>query len=43
MVMALVGFDGVVRAGGGYPPVHHYREYAEANKPAYRVIHKKAH
>jgi len=35
-------FDENVRAAG-YPPVHHSREYAEANKPAYRVIHKKTY
>ena len=35
-------FDGVVRAGG-YPPVHHSRAYAKANKPAYRVVQKKAY
>jgi hypothetical protein len=38
----LIEFDGVVRAGG-YPPVHHSREYGEANKPAYRVVQKKAY
>jgi len=38
----LIEFDGVVRAGR-YPPVHHSREYAKANKPAYRVVHKKAY
>jgi len=35
-------FDGVVGAGG-YPPVHHSRAYAKDNKPAYRVVHKKAY
>ena len=39
---ALVEFDGVVRARG-YPPVHHSREYVEANKPAYRVVDKKTY
>ena len=39
---ALVEFDGVVRARG-YPPVHHSRAYAEANKPAYRVVQKKTY
>ena len=39
---ALVEFDGVVRAGG-YSPVHHSRGYAEANKPAYRIVQKKAY
>jgi hypothetical protein len=38
----LIEFDGVVRAGG-YPPVHHSREYAEANKPAYRIAHKQTY
>ena len=38
----LMEFDGVVRAGG-YPPVRHSREYVEVNKPAYRVVHKKAY
>ena len=38
----LIEFDGVVRAGG-YPPVHHSRAYAKANKPAYRVVQKKAY
>ena len=37
----LIEFDGVVKAGG-YPPVHHSREYAEANKPAYRIVQKRA-
>lgn len=38
----LIEFDGVVRAEG-YPPVHHSSAYAEANKPAYRVVQKKAY
>ena len=38
----LIEFDGMVRAGG-YPPVHHSKEYVEANKSAYRVVQKKAY
>ena len=38
----LIEFDGVVRAGG-CPPVYHSRAYAKANKPAYRVVQKKAY
>ena len=38
----LIEFDGVVRAGG-CPPVHHSRAYAKANKPAYRIVQKKAY
>ena len=38
----LIEFDGTVMAGG-YPPVHHSRAYAKANKPAYRVVQKKAY
>ena len=38
----LIEFDGVVRVGG-YPPVHHSRAYAKVNKPAYRVVQKKAY
>jgi hypothetical protein len=26
-----------------YPPVHHSRGYAEANKPAYRIAHKQTY
>jgi len=38
----LIEFDGVVRAEG-CPPVRHSRAYAKANKPAYRVVQKKAY
>jgi hypothetical protein len=27
----------------GYPPVHHSREYARANKPTYRITHKQTY
>ncbi len=38
----LVEFDGRVRADR-YPAVRHSRAYVEANKPAYRVVQKKAY
>jgi hypothetical protein len=39
---ALMRFDAKVK-GMDYPPVHHSRAYAKVNKPAYRVVHKKAY
>jgi len=39
---ALVEFDKAMR-DRGYPPVHHSQKYAEANKPAYRVVDKKVY
>jgi len=38
----LVKFDKVIR-DRGYPPVHHSKEYVNANKPAYRVVEKKVY
>lgn len=38
----LLEFDGNVKAAG-YPAVHHSREYAEVNKPAYRIADRRVY